>query len=570
MFACGSLCLHLNDMENKLISLCIITGNAEQYIERFLTCFSPAVDEVCVVRAIGNQQPDRTLDICRDWGCKVSEYKNAPENDWPHVDNFAAARNLSASLAESKWLMWADTDDIFAQEHAQELKNMVGKLQEDIDLVMMPYEVPDDGLTHYRERIWRRGKGEWKSPIHECLKVAPDAKAARFDKIAIVHMPIGPRKAENNERNLRILETVPIEDRTPSQLFYTMQAARACDQTDKAIECAQKLVMAEDSGAAERYEGFLVMGQLEKDPATRGQLYLQAVGADPSRREAYGELALHAIAQGQMELALGWTDAMYHLPRPLKTHWNNRSKFYGWLGVQLRGMALRANMRPEEANAIESNHFLQNGAKISLLHATRGRPGQAWRARQSWLDKARNPDAIEHIYGVDPDDPMHGPFAICRHILNPRPGPVSAWNECAKVAQGEILVQMSDDFEPPMYWDEMIINAIKDTTKPKVLQVWDGHRTDELMCMAILTRARYKQKGYLFHPDFFSMYSDNWFTDEAHIDGVVIDARNSIHFQHNHPAFGKAEMDDTYARSNAPEIYEQGKKVYERLKSPYQ
>ena len=66
------------------------------------------------------------------------------------------------------------------------------------------------------------------------------------------------------------------------------------------------------------------------------------------------------------------------------------------------------------------------------------------------------------------------------------------------------------------------------------------------------------------------MYSDNWFTDEAHIDGVVIDARNSIHFQHNHPAFGKAEMDDTYARSNAPEIYEQGKKVYERLKSPYQ
>jgi glycosyltransferase involved in cell wall biosynthesis len=554
-------------MENKLISLCIITGNAEQYIERFLNCFQPAVDEVCVVRAIGNQEPDRTLEICESRGCKIGEYKNNPANDWPHIDNFAAARNQSASMATGEWLMWADTDDIFSEDHAKQLRAMIAKLKSDIDLVMMPYEVPDDGLTHYRERLWRNGKAEWKSPIHECLKVDPSCKAARFDNIAVVHMPIGPRKNENNLRNLRILETVPIEERTASQLFYSMQASRACGDNEKAIECAKRLVMHKDAGMPERYEGFLVMGQMEKDPALRGQLYLQAVGVDPSRREAYGELALHAIGQNQMQLGLAWTDAMYYLPRPLKSHWNHRDKFYGWLGVQLRGMALRANLRPEEASAIESNHFLKHGAKISLLHATRGRPGSAWKSRQTWLERAKNPDAIEHIYGIDHDDPLNGPFLVCRHVVNQSAGPVGAWNECAKFTQGEVLIQMSDDFDPPMYWDEMILKEIGDTSKPKALWVWDGNRTDDLMTMAIVTKARYKQKGYLFHPEFFSMYSDNWFTDEALIDGVVIDARSKITFQHNHPAYGKGKMDETYARSNSSENYEQGLAVYNKLKS---
>jgi hypothetical protein len=84
--------------------------------------------------------------------------------------------------------------------------------------------------------------------------------------------------------------------------------------------------------------------------------------------------------------------------------------------------------------------------------------------------------------------------------------------------------------------------------------------------MAILTRARYIEQGYLFHPDFFSMYSDDWFSECAQRDGVVIDARDVI-FEHLHPAFGKAEVDATYARSNMRCNYDQGALHFERLKS---
>ena len=116
-----------------------------------------------------------------------------------------------------------------------------------------------------------------------------------------------------------------------------------------------------------------------------------------------------------------------------------------------------------------------------------------------------------------------------------------------------------------MHWDKLILAAIGDTSKPAVLAVSDGYRTDNLLCMAILTRARYKAQGYLFHPEFFSMFSDNHFTDHAYADGVVIEAKNIV-IEHLHPAFGKAEMDETYARSNDPANYAAGLATYERLK----
>ena len=83
--------------------------------------------------------------------------------------------------------------------------------------------------------------------------------------------------------------------------------------------------------------------------------------------------------------------------------------------------------------------------------------------------------------------------------------------------------------------------------------------------MAILTRQRYKDQGYMFHPAFWSVYSDDWFSHCAFRDGVVIDARDRITFEHLHPVFGKAEMDATYSRSNDAEKYELGAAILKQL-----
>jgi glycosyltransferase involved in cell wall biosynthesis len=564
-------------MTNK-ISLCVIAGNVERHIGRFLDHFQGVADEVIVVRAIGNQEPDGTLAISAHRGCRSGEYTNdqfkakregnkgtiKDSSQWPHVDDFAAARNKACDMATGDWLMWADTDDVITPDSIAQIKALLPQIPDHVDGVLMRYVIPEDGVINWRERIWRKGSARWENPIHECLKFRDGANHMRFEGAEIVHAS-EKRSASRDERNLRILESIPEDKRTISQHFHVFQSLIALDRDAEAIPKAIEFVGMEGVGKNERYEALFQLARLAGDPAEKHAMLLQAVATDPTRREAYGELGLACVPH-DAPAALGWTTAMGALSIAQEAPWNLRRSYYGQLGVHLHGMALRVNNRKEEADTMEANHFIRNGAKISLLHATRGRPAKAWRCRMDWLRAASNPDAIEHIFGIDADDASSFMLTATRHVVSwPNEGPIGAWNAAAKASSGQILVQLSDDWEPFPGWDLAILEAVGDTSKPAVLAVSDGHRKDDLLCMAILTRARYKQQGYLFHPEFFSMFSDNWFSRQAFADGVVIDARDRITFEHVHPAFGKAEMDATYARSNDSYHYATGEGIFRRL-----
>tara|TARA_R110000868_G_scaffold18657_3_gene81656 strand:+ start:138 stop:2372 length:2235 start_codon:yes stop_codon:yes gene_type:complete len=550
------------------LSLCVIAGNVENYIARFIEAFQPLADEICIVRAIGDSEPDQTIQIASSMGCHTDEYFGDPLLAWDHVDDFAKARQKSFNMATHDLIMWADTDDIISPESIAAIKDAIARLPAECDGIEMPYVVPEDGLTVFRERIIRKGAAVWRSPIHEHLAFHKEPQLARITNAHILHMPSGPRTV-NNERNLRILENIPPANRTGSHRFHLFQSLRAVGRIDDATReiCEILKNPPEDIGKAEKYELFIAAGQLSQEPGQRSQMMLQALATDPGRREAYGELANCMVALSRPEDCLAYTSAMRAIPRPLDAEWNIRSKYYGYLGESLHGMALRINGHPEQADAIETNHFIRSGAKISLVHATRGRVPLAVKARQTWLNRAADPDSIEHIFGLDIDDESSVFLAIHNHVLLPgNGGPVAAWNAAAEKSKGQVIVQMSDDFDPPMHWDKLILEAIGDTTKPAVLAVSDGHRDDGLLCMAIVTRARYQQQGHLFHPEFFSMHSDDWFTECANRDGVIIDARDRITFEHLHPAFGKGVMDATYARSNDGYHYQTGQGIMARLR----
>ena len=551
------------------LSLCVIAGNVEGIMPRFLKEVEGLADEVIVVSAVGNQMSDDTIRIAINRGCiGGSYYNNEGERcDWPHVDDFAAARNKACDMATGDWLIWLDTDDVLSPDFAFQVRRLLEDIgDKDVDGVLVRYVVPEDGVVNWRERIWRRGSARWRNPIHECLEFRDGAKHMRFDGAEVIHAS-EKRSSLRDERNLRILESIPEGDRTISQRFHVFQSLIALDRNQEAIPKAIEFIGLEGVGKNERYEAFFQLARLAHDDETKREMLLQALATDPCRPEAYGELCLANIPTDP-QASLGWASAMSAIREPQDAPWNLRRAYFGQLGIGLRGMALRANGRSEEANALETNHFIRNGSKISLLHATRGRPAQAWRCRMKWLRAADNPDAIEHIFGLDLDDHESLPLANVRHVVNQPTmgeGPVGAWNACAAASKGQILIQLSDDWEPVQGWDTAILQAIGDTSKPAVLAVSDGHRKDDLLCMAILTRARYKRQGYLFHPEFFSMHSDNWFSECAFRDGVVIDARDRITFEHLHPVFGKGEMDETYARSNADYRYKTGEGILRRL-----
>jgi glycosyltransferase involved in cell wall biosynthesis len=581
-----------NKMSKIKLSLSVITGNCEADVVRFLDVFQPYFDEVVMVRAIGNQKPDKTLEIARSRGCVTGEYANRDDSNdpsgpkaskvtgnlaahmransrmlWPHVDDFAAARNKSAELCSGDWIMWADMDD--TAEGLENLRTILENLDPAIDVLRCPYVVGEQGVVaNYRERAWRRGTPhKWANAIHENLvrTDGKDAKQAQTDRVRLVHIPRHDREC-SKDRNLRILESIPEEKRTHSHTFYLMnEYARIKDA--KAIELAKSFLAHPEGGGPERYETFMMLAAMAEELPDKAAIYAQAFNEDPSRAEALYELTALSMSFDEPERALAYARHMMTCEWPEKPSWNHRKMFYEFFREDLYLQALRINGRSLESDTRRANMLARSGkTTISLLHATRGRAMQAIRCRSEWLRLADDPKRIEHIFAVDADDEEAEVFLrFPSIIMDNNGGPVAAWNIAAKQSTGQILIQLSDDWKPFRGWDTAIVDAIGDTSAPAVLAVSDGHRKDDLLCMAILTRERYKQQGYLFHPEFFSMFSDNWFSHCAFRDGVVIDARDRITFEHVHPAFGKAEMDETYARSNAAEHYQKGSKIFQRL-----
>ncbi len=203
--------------------------------------------------------------------------------------------------------------------------------------------------------------------------------------------------------------------------------------------------------------------------------------------------------------------------------------------------------------------------RISLVHATRGRPQQARECRQNWLSAAHRPSRVEHIFAVDSDDPASiAQLSDLRpHLVTPSGGGcVAAWNLAAEQATGKILVQLSDDWLPLPGWDDILVDRIRKVNQPLVLRISDGHRKDDLFCMAILTKARMKQQGWFLPPAYTGIYSDDEFSFRAFEDGVIVDARD-VAFTHCHPNYDDSvPMDETYQRQNANAKYAEAKAIF--------
>ena len=203
--------------------------------------------------------------------------------------------------------------------------------------------------------------------------------------------------------------------------------------------------------------------------------------------------------------------------------------------------------------------------RISLLHATRGRPERPLKCRDTWLSMALMPERVEHIFAVDSDDTV-GREALANYkpkiVQQVGLGCVGAWNEAAKHATGDILVQLSDDWVPVKGWDVVFEQRMGSLSKPKVLVISDGHRKDDLLCMAIINRKRMEQQGWFLPPAYTGVYSDDEFSFRAYEDGVTVDARDVV-LTHEHPNYdANVPMDDTYEKQNSNARYAEAKRIF--------
>jgi hypothetical protein len=207
--------------------------------------------------------------------------------------------------------------------------------------------------------------------------------------------------------------------------------------------------------------------------------------------------------------------------------------------------------------------------KISLLHPSRGRPLRAIQTANFWMKRAVFPENIEHLLSVDKSDTSLNNY---RHLssghllVNNNSSVVEATNQAAKLCTGDILIYLSDDFECPKNWDQLIIDKVKGLKGEWLLKVNDCLQGFDVpvLTIPIMSRALYERLGYFWHTEYKSMFCDEHLYGVCNKNKWIIKAPD-LKFPHNHPANGKAKTDQTYKDSNAN--WGQGKELFKKHKA---
>jgi tetratricopeptide (TPR) repeat protein len=453
------------------ISLCMIVGNVEEYIDRCLTSFAPLADEICVVRAIGCAEPDKTLDIARDkFKARTAEYRNAAgHEDWPHVDSFAAARQQSYDMAENDLCFWCDSDDVLEEGSAQYIRELATR--GGFACFMFPYKIFGRGVVVPRERMMLRTAGTWKYPVHECFKFHKEPVSAVEDKrVVITHLP-ELHKQGGNERNLRILKSIPEEEMTAALLYHIQGELAAAKEYDASVDAAKRALASPDLKEPERYELFLNLFNMAKDPKQKLIFLHQAYATDPLRREALGLLATTSLDMGQTQQALAYARQMMATTKPDAPAWNSRDAAYGYVGAEIYAQALRANGEYAEAECVRQIALkAAGGPRVALIHPTRGDPVKAAMTRKLWWDLADQPDRVEHCFCIWADDEESACLGRMHHVIMAKGRDDEwAWKSGVGATAAHVVIRVENDITPPLKWDNLILDKIGDPTKAVTL-----------------------------------------------------------------------------------------------------
>lgn len=205
---------------------------------------------------------------------------------------------------------------------------------------------------------------------------------------------------------------------------------------------------------------------------------------------------------------------------------------------------------------------------ISILHPSRGRPKQSFETISKWILKAGMSD-FEIILSLDEDDstlPDYFNFYDCHFktfahskLILPNKSTVEAVNAAARIAQGNILIVVSDDTDCPPSWATKILRYTEGKSD-FVLKVKDGIQP-KMITMPIVDRVYFQRDGHIYNPAFKHAWADRFFTELAYKRKRVIE--KNIMFRHLHYSVLKKKPDEQYRRTDA--TFNEGKRIYNEL-----
>ena len=211
---------------------------------------------------------------------------------------------------------------------------------------------------------------------------------------------------------------------------------------------------------------------------------------------------------------------------------------------------------------------------ISLIHPSLGRAVQARKCYDHWMNTASGDHEYEWIVSLSKKDTTleqyYQTFTDSDAVLitTRSKNMVEATNEIAKLCAGQIIILVSDDMWSCELWDSKILHKFEMINGPGILQVSDGITVTKLT-IPIMNREAYKKLGYIYHPDYISMYADDDLRKTALQHGMYYNGTD-IMIEHRHYSVNKAKMDKTYASENSRTAWKIGEQVFfERAKNKF-
>ncbi len=194
---------------------------------------------------------------------------------------------------------------------------------------------------------------------------------------------------------------------------------------------------------------------------------------------------------------------------------------------------------------------------------TRSRFTQFFNTLDQYYSKLSNTISYHFVISCDIDDPVMNckeaidKFSSYPHLSYYFGGNKSKIEACNcdidKHPDFDILLLGSDDMIPVMDgYDEIIVTNMKQFFPgyDGVVHFNDNFQGEGLNTLPILGKKYYEMFGYVYYPEYVSLYCDTEFTDVSrllrkakYIDLVII--------EHRHPAAGKGMLDELYIKNDS-------------------
>ncbi len=204
--------------------------------------------------------------------------------------------------------------------------------------------------------------------------------------------------------------------------------------------------------------------------------------------------------------------------------------------------------------------------------ATRSRPEKAKKAIQNIIMLCQSMNYTILVSIDEDDESMFGfsyPDDNVFIVRGTSKNKIDAINRDMDIFEGwDILINTSDDMEFQIKGFDNIIRQDFKGNFDQVLHYTDGNQHANIMTMSIMGFDYYNRFGYIYHPDYKSLWCDAEATEVAHLLGKYQYMGDSkVLFRHMHPAWGLADYDEQYRKTESQEMWQSDYHLFKYRKS---